>query len=119
MSLARKVRRNYARKQGTFKMKLVKLIDGEKYKSLKVLRDVAEVNPKGGTVETMRKRCKLLDKIDAAKAQDRADSMLLEDSEWEELKTALNDYPWGPNDPELLAVIDGVLDAKAPPAEAA
>ena len=98
-------------------MKLIPITDGKTFKALTVLYDIAKVNPKGGDIATMRKRNRILKVMDAAKAdgdKPQANTFQLEDADHAELVTAINEYPWGVNDPELEVIVDAVLNAKAP-----
>lgn len=85
--------------------------DGDRFKAYTVLHDVAASNPKGGDPAQMRKRVRILDALSIAE-KDGNREFQLEDADWEELKSALNSYPWGVNDSTLLAIIDAVMDAK-------
>jgi hypothetical protein len=70
--------------EGKGKMKTVKLYEGETFKSKQVFFEVLSLPVQGANIQEMRKRIKILDKIDAA------DGVLeLEDAEYEVLKAAI------------------------------
>lgn len=101
-------------------MKLVPLYDlPGGIKSLGIIRQVLEIAPPPGPgrpggidVGSMRARCRVLDALDAV-APD-ATELRLEDADHAMLVRAINDFPFGVANANLLKVLDGVLEAKAP-----
>lgn len=86
-------------------MKMVRLVSGEKFNTRAVVDAVA-----GGRapqkVDEMRRRCRILD------ALEKADTDLhLEDADHAHLCELLKVFEFGVAHPELLAIIDGILDA--------
>ena len=90
-------------------MKSIKLIDGDKFNTRAVVDAVA-----GGRapqkVDEMRRRCRILD------ALEKADGFLaLEDADHAHLCKLVNEFEFGVAHPELLSVVDGILDARNAP----
>lgn len=75
-----------------------------------VIRAVMEVDPKGMSLDQMRRRIHVMDALDKCK-----DGILrLEDNDHAMLAEALKSYPWLRASSALLAMIDAVVDAKGP-----
>lgn len=101
-------------------MKLVPLYDlPGGIKSLAVIRQVLEIAPaqRGVNVSDMRARCRVLDVLDAVGLD--ATQLVLEDADHGTLVRATNDFHFAIATPNLLKVLDGVLEAKGPPKDEA
>lgn len=79
-----------------------------------LLGAVHSVPADGLTIGAMRVRLKLADKIAAAEGE----SVILEDPEHDALCAAINCTRWLVVDKDLLAICEGALNAKEPPAAA-
>ncbi len=89
-------------------MKVIPLQDKGPYKAKEVFTTVLAGHPNGAMdVDNMRKRIKLMDKLDAANG-----SWHLEDAEHEFFVTAVKNFPFAIANRDLLSIIDGVLGAK-------
>jgi hypothetical protein len=76
------------------------------------LKQILGVSPaKSISVGQVRMRVKIIDAIDGA---GDASSISLEDAEYNELKTAVEGFPYMAASKGLLEAIDAVLNAKAP-----
>ena len=100
-------------------MKAVTLYELPGLKSVEIIRAVLQQMPPpdprmggGGSVGEIRARCKVLDELDALPPG--ATSMLLEDDRHATLCRALNSFQFGLASKDLLKVIDGILETKAP-----
>jgi hypothetical protein len=70
--------------------------------------------PHGSSLDTMRLRVKVADKLSKAVTENAA-FIDLEDAEWGEVRNAVNSPPFNICDAGVLAAADAVLDAKDPP----
>lgn len=94
-------------------MKLIKFYEFEKWKSKIVLRDALANSPtRQITIDEMEKRCRLLRMID--KMNGAAD-LVLEDADAAAFTQALETYPWGIADEELLQILNAVRKAEKAP----
>jgi hypothetical protein len=78
------------------------------YDTKMIIREVTSGSSKGMTIAQMRNRIKVLDALDKA---GNSDTIMLEDSEFDALKEAMNEMAWARADRDLLRVIDGILNA--------
>lgn len=88
-------------------------------KSVHVIRQILEISPQpaqgragGVDVGEMRKRCRVLDKLDAI--GEDATTLLLEDDEHATLVRAINATSFNVSNASYLKILDGVLEAKEP-----
>jgi hypothetical protein len=80
------------------------------FETAKLMKQVCETSINGMNLTQMRSRIRVLDAIDAA--GDKA--IMLEDSDYSTLTEAINGMPWALASRDLLAVIDGILNASKP-----
>jgi hypothetical protein len=90
-------------------VKIVPLEDKGPYKAKEVFTTVLAGHPSHGMmdVDNMRKRIKLMDKLDAANG-----SWHLEDAEHEFFAATIKTFPFGVANRDLLSIIDNALGAK-------
>jgi hypothetical protein len=79
------------------------------FETAKLMKQVCETSINGMNLTQMRSRIRVLDAIDATK--DGAD-ILMEDADYSTLTEAINGMPWALASRDLLAVIDGILNAR-------
>lgn len=98
-------------------MKLIALHDRDPFKIRDVIRAVAsQPNPgRGIDVAEMRQRCRLLDALEKA----QGDSLALEDADHALLVRLINAFQFATAHPQLLAIVDDVVEAKIPQSQAA
>lgn len=87
-------------------MKTIELVDFEKFSTRAVLRQIIEgVSPNSGglSVSDMRRRIKLLDKVEAADKK-----LELEDADHNYLVQLLQGFPFGVVHPDLVAIADAI-----------
>lgn len=87
-------------------MKTIQLIDTDVVKGRDVLKVVMEqAGPSGANIEQIRKRCKILDALDAAK-----NGLLnLEDADFDFVCSTVKAFQFGAANRELLKVVDGLI----------
>lgn len=78
------------------------------FTTAKLINQVCGTSIQGMNLTQMRIRIRILDALDAAGDGD----ILLEDSDFTVMTEAINAMPWALADRNLLAVIDGILNAK-------
>lgn len=94
-------------------MKRICLREAGDYKTTEVLRQVAGASPQRAmSPDEMRKRIGILDALDAIKPG--AEAFDLEDAQHALLVDALNAFPWGVANRDLLRIIDDVIEAQEP-----
>lgn len=76
-----------------------------------VLKQVMNIAGRGITVDEMRKRIKIMDMLDEMVRL----SLDVEDEQFKLIVAAVNSFPFGVAHKDLLAVIDGILEAPAEP----
>lgn len=86
-------------------MKTIELIETDVVKARDVLKIVMEqAGPQGVNVEQMRRRCKVLDALDAAKNG----RLTMEDAEFEFLSATVRAFPFAGANRDLLRVVDAL-----------
>jgi hypothetical protein len=85
------------------------MLDKDRFKSKEILAQILSLNSGKDqlNVAEMRKRIKVLDKIEMA-----TDELTLEDSEYNTLRPLVEGFNFSVAHKDLLAVLDAVLDAK-------
>lgn len=95
-------------------MKVLEIRREGAFKTLETLKQVLNVSPqKALSVDEIRKRCRVLDVFDKVGEKDH--EIELEDLDHLTLRAAVEAFPWTQATPDLLRVIDDVLNAKTPP----
>lgn len=92
-------------------MKFIPSRDTDKFKTAAVIQAVAG-GPHKQKIDEMRRRCRILDAVEKAPVT----GILIEDADHDHLVALLKDFDFGVAHAELLAIIDAILEAKAPPA---
>ena len=88
-------------------MKTIKLIDTETVKGRDVLKMCMEnAQQQGANIDSIRRRCKVLDRLEAA--NDSAE-VIMEDAEFEFMKSTINAFTFGEANNDLLMVLDSLL----------
>lgn len=83
--------------------------EGERvFTTAKLIKQVCETSMQGMNITQMRSRIRVLDAVEAAGESD----ILLEDADFSVMTEAINAMQWALADRNLLAVIDGILNAK-------
>jgi hypothetical protein len=80
------------------------------YDTQTVMLSTLRVPGRGMDLEEMRRRCKVLEKLEKANGH-----LLLEDADFDVVKQALATNSYGMANIELLAIIDAILASKDPP----
>lgn len=94
-------------------MKYIPLRTTDKFNTKAVIQAVAgQAQAQGLKVDEMRKRCRILDALEKATTT----GMLIEDADQEHLAKLTAEFSFAVATPELLAIIDDILNAGAPPA---
>lgn len=94
-------------------MKLIKFYEFEKWKSKVILRTaLAESPTRAITIDEMEKRCRILRMLD--KMNGSAD-LVLEDADAAAFTQALETFPWGVADDDLLTILNAVRKAEKAP----
>ena len=93
-------------------MKAIPLRDEAPFKTRDVLQAVISQPAPGQGInaDDMRRRCRLLNALEAAEGE----ALLLEDADHALLVQLINGFQFGTAHRDLLAVIDDVIEAKAP-----
>jgi hypothetical protein len=92
-------------------MKFIPLRDGTKFKTRAVIEAVAG-GPAPQDVAEMRKRCRILEALEKATTTE----MLIEDADHAHLVKLVTAFQFGMAHPELLSIIDEIIEAKEPSA---
>lgn len=92
-------------------MKYIPLRTGEKFNTKAVIGAVAG-GPARQKVDEMRRRVRILDALE----KEPSTHILLEDADHEHLVKLVNEFDFGVAHPDLLKIVDDILEAKAPPA---
>ena len=83
----------------------------EPIKSADLFKQVLENSPREPlSVDMMRRRCRVLDKLDGA----LVGAVILEDLDALTLSQALDIFPWAVANRDILRIIDDVKEAKPP-----
>ena len=84
----------------------IELFEKDEFKSSELYSNILKVASEGMTLDVMRKRMSVIDKLEEAK-----DKVILEDAEWQILNTALKTNKWPTVFPVIIQACDAVEDA--------
>lgn len=95
--------------------KTIKLHEGDTFTSKRTFTEVLSLPPQGMNVGEMRRRMKVMDKIEAATGE----VLTLEDAEYDIIKSAFQTFPFRLGHKDLVAIDDTIntpiLDPLAQP----
>jgi len=97
-------------------MKMVALLVISEIKTIDVLRTVVNRDQRGATIDDIRKRCKLMDKLDTAESE-KINYVIFTDEEFSIIKDCVNSYRFPFSSKDLLQVCDKILTSEEPPME--
>ena len=92
-------------------MRYIELKKVGQWDTRSVLKQVMNASPKGMLLDEMRKRIKIMDALDEMARL----SLDVDEEQFKLITGALINFPFGVAHKDLLAVIDGVLEATAEP----
>jgi hypothetical protein len=93
-------------------MKAIALRETPGLKTSEIIKTVLERPAQGVNVGELRARCRVLDALDRVPPD--ATRINLEDADHDTLVRAVNTFVFGLASKELLAIVDDILEAKAP-----
>lgn len=91
-------------------MKFVPFRDSGSLKTYEIVNAVVTQAQQGVTVDEIRRRCRIIDAVERA----AEDGVLLEDADHDLLRKLVSEFRFGMARPDLLQIIDDILQAQAP-----
>lgn len=91
-------------------MKLIPLRETETFKTIDVIKTVIERPSRGAGIAAIRSGVRVLDALDQASKTE----LCLEDSDYAVLVGSINEFTFAIVSRDLLAVLDDIINAKAP-----
>ena len=92
-------------------MRYIELKKVGQWDTRSVLKQVMNASPRGMLLDEMRKRIKIMDALDEMARL----SLDVEEDQFKLIVGALTNFPFGVAHKDLLAIVDGVLEAPAEP----
>ena len=92
-------------------MRYIELEKVGQWDTRSVLKQVMNASPRGMLLDEMRKRIKIMDMLDEMARV----SLDVEEDQFKLIVGAITNFPFGIAHKDLLAVIDGVIDAPTEP----
>lgn len=90
-------------------MRRIEIYNGPVFKTLDVIRAVCEQAPQGITLDDVRRRVRILDKVDAR--DPAVSSVRLEDADWDMLRGILKTFRFASAHADLVRIADLIENA--------